>query len=87
VSEPSTQHARQLVEFLQGKMRSPDHAGEVIVRRHEVEEWARSVGLDETAAWRMFSGSKDVVWQDQYMEESRSEERGYNAVRLWRVHS
>jgi hypothetical protein len=77
------QHLRQLREFLREKMRSaPDASGDIIVRRHEVEEVARSVGFDEEEAWSIFTRLKGHAWQGHYMAESRSEERGYTAVRL-----
>ena len=76
------QHLRQLREFLREKMRSaPDVGGEIIVRRHEVEEVALSVGFDEEP-WSIFTRLKGHAWQGHYMAESRSEERGYTAVRL-----
>jgi hypothetical protein len=34
-SEPERQHVREMKGFLRDRMRSPDGAGEVIVRRHE----------------------------------------------------
>jgi hypothetical protein len=88
-SDFSRQHRRQLfqqlVEYLRERMRSPDQADEVIVRRHELEEFARSIGMDEEEAWRRFGALKGHSWQGKWMEESRSEERGYTAARLWRV--
>jgi hypothetical protein len=81
--EISGQHVRQMMEFLRVKMRSvPDTASEVIVRRHEVDAYARSVGMDEEEAWQIFTGLKGFAWEGQYMAESRSEERGYTAARL-----
>ena len=85
-SEARKQHIRQMMAFLRGKMRSPDAAGEVIVSRGEVEELARSIGIDEEAAWRMFRVLKGHAWEGQYIEESRSEEREYTAARLTRVY-
>jgi hypothetical protein len=86
-SEARKQDIRQMMGFLRDKMHSPDAAGEVIVSRHEVEEVARSVGIDEEAAWRMFRVLKGHAWDGQYMEESRSEEREYTAARLMRVYT
>jgi hypothetical protein len=86
-SDARKQHIRQMMGFLQDKMRSPDAAGEVIVSRHEVEEFAPSIGMDEEAAWRMFRVLKGHAWDGQYMEESRSEEREYTAARLTRVYT
>ena len=86
-SEARKQDIRQMMGFLRDKMHSPDAAGEVIVSRHEVEEVARSVGIDEEAAWRMFRVLKGHAWEGQYMEESRSEEREYTAARLMRVYT
>jgi hypothetical protein len=63
-------------------MRSPDGAGEVIVRRDEVEEFARSVGMDEDEAWQLFRALKPSAWQGQYIEESYSEEGGHTSARL-----
>jgi hypothetical protein len=82
-SDAMRQHIRPMMEFLRGKMRSRDeHSGEVIVRRNEVDEFARSRGMDEEAAWWMFKRLKGHRWEGQYMPESRSEERGYTAARL-----
>jgi hypothetical protein len=88
-SEARKQHIRQMMAFLRGKMRSPDAAGEVIVSRGEVEELARSIGMDEEAAWRMFRVLKGPAWEGQYMEESRSEGEAseYTAARLTRVYT
>jgi hypothetical protein len=86
-SDARKQHIRQMMGFLRDKMRSPDAAGEVIVSRHEVEEFAPSIGMDEEAAWRMFRVLKGHAWDGQYMEESRSEEREYTAARLTRVYT
>ena len=76
------EYGHQMLAYLQEKMRS---AGEPIVYRHEVDELARSVGMDEDEAWQMFKSVKGVAWQGRYLEESRSEERGYTAARLTRV--
>ena len=76
------QYMRRLVDFLREKMRSPDAGGEIIVRRHEVEEVALSVGFDEEEAWRIFTSLKGYAWQGHYMAESHSEQRGYTAARL-----
>jgi hypothetical protein len=82
--DPRKQYMRQLVDFLREKMGSPGFAGggEIIVRRHEVEEVALSVGFDEEEAWRIFTRLKGHAWQGHYMAESHSEERGYTAARL-----
>jgi hypothetical protein len=71
-----------MMGFLQDRMRSPDSAGEVIVRRHEVEEFARSVGMDEAEAWEIFRALKPSAWQGQYIEESCSEEGEYTSARM-----
>jgi len=39
----------------------PDVGGMIIVRRHEVEEFARSVGVDEEEAWRTFNALKGTA--------------------------
>ena len=85
-SDARMQYMRLMTEFLREKMRSPDVAGEGIVRRHELEELARMVGMDEEEAWRMFRRLKGYTWEGQYMGESHSEERGYTAARLTQVH-
>jgi hypothetical protein len=85
-SDARKQYMRQLREFLGEKMRS--RGGEIIVRRHEVKEVARSVGFDEEEAWGIFTRLKGHAWQGQYMSQSRSEERGYTAARLtWVDHA
>jgi hypothetical protein len=84
-SDTRQQYLRQLREFLLEKMRSgssPATSGDIIVRRHEVAEVARSVGFDEEEAWGIFTRLKGHAWQGHYMAESRSEERGYTAARL-----
>jgi len=82
-SDTRQQYLRQLREFLREKMRSaPVASGDIIVRRHEVEEVARSVGFDEEEAWGIFTRLKGHAWQGHYLPESRSEERGYTAARL-----
>ena len=82
-SDTRQQYLRQLREFLREKMRPvPDASGDIIVRRHEVEEVARSVGFDEEEAWGIFTRLKGHAWQGHYLPESRSEERGYTAARL-----
>jgi hypothetical protein len=81
-SEPERQHVRQMIGFLQDRMRSPDDTGEVIVRRQEVEEFARSAGMDEAEAWEIFRALKPSAWQGQYMDESRSEEGEYTSARI-----
>ena len=86
MGDPRMQYIRLMTEFLREKLRFADVAGEVIVRRHELEELARSVGMDEEEAWRMFRRLKGYAWEGQYMGESHSEERGYNAARLTQVH-
>jgi hypothetical protein len=81
--ESRKQQIRQLMKFLQAKMSSPDeHSGEVIVRIHDVEAFARSQGMDEAAAWRMFKRLKGHTWDGHYIPGSRSEERGHTAARL-----
>jgi len=84
-SDSRQQYLRQLREFLREKMRSggsPVASGDIIVRRHEVEEAARSVGFDEEEAWGIFTRLKGHAWQGHYMAESRSEVGGYTAARL-----
>ena len=66
-SDTKTQRIRQMMKFLRHKMRSPDAADEVIVRRHEVEEFARSVGMVEEEAWRMFRVLKGTADGRAYM--------------------
>jgi hypothetical protein len=84
--DPRKQYMRRLVDFLREKMRSPGFAseasGEIIVRRHEVEEIALSAGFDEEEAWRIFTRLKGHAWQGHFMDESRSEQREYTAARL-----
>jgi hypothetical protein len=82
-SEARKQYMRQLREFLREKIRpAPTSGTEIIVRRHEVEAVAHSVGFDEEEAWGIFTRLKGHAWQGQYMPQSRSEERGYTAARL-----
>ena len=76
---------RRMRQFLQEKWRSQDVTGEVVVHRYELEGIAVAVGLDKQRAWELFKASKGSFWLGEYMPESRSEERGYIAVRLSRV--
>ena len=82
-SDTKQQYLRQLREFLWEKMRpAPNASAEIIVRRYEVVEAARSVGFDEEEAWVIFTRLKGHAWQGHYMAESRSKERGYTAARV-----
>jgi hypothetical protein len=76
------QNIRYMMEYLEDRMRSPDVSGEVIIRRNEIEEFGRSVGMDEAGAWKMFGELQGHAWRGQFMPESRSEERGHTAARL-----
>jgi hypothetical protein len=84
--DKENEYLSRMRQFLHEKWESWDVGGDAIVRRHELEAIADDVGLDRQRAWDRFRTSEGPVWQGQYMPESRSEERGYTAVRLWRVH-
>jgi len=60
----------------------PDVGSTIIVRRHEVVEVARSVGVCEEEAWRIFNALKGTAWEGQCVVKSRPEERGYTSARL-----
>jgi hypothetical protein len=79
------QHMLHMREFLREKMRSPDVSGEVIVHRNEIEEHAREAGVDEQAAWQIFTGLKGQMWQGEYIPGTHSDARGYLGARLTRV--
>jgi hypothetical protein len=81
-SNHGKQYILHLRKFLQDKMHDPDVSGEIIVRRHEVEEVASGVGMDESEGWRRFRELNGHAWDGLYMVESHSEERGFTAVRL-----
>ena len=68
------------MEFLRQKRHDSDPRGEVLVRRHEVEEVARGVGLDEEEGWQKFLALNGTAWLGKTVV--RSEERGYTAVQL-----
>ena len=76
---------RRMRQFLQEKWRAQDVSGNVVVHRHELDGIAVSVDLDRQRAWELFKASKGSFWLGEYLPESRSEERGYTAVRLSRV--
>lgn len=78
------QFMRQLMGFLRTKMSSPDASGDVIVHRNEVGELAQSFGMDEEEAWLIFTRLKgrNIAWEGEYLPGSRSDERGFTAVRL-----
>jgi len=82
--DKETEYLNRMRQFLQEKL-EPDGLGDAVVRRHELEGIAVTVGLDRQGAWELFEASEGLAWQGQYMPESYSEERGYTAVRLWRV--
>ena len=79
-SNPSKQFMERLVEFLREKKHAPDPGGEVFVRRHELGEVARGVGLDEEEGWSKFMALNGTAWVGKPVV--RSEERGYTAVLL-----
>ncbi len=79
-SNTSKEFVGRLVEFLRQKRHDPDPGGEVLVRRHEVEEVARGAGLDEKEGWHRFLALNGTAWLGKTVV--RSEERGYTAVQL-----
>lgn len=83
-SNSSKQFMERLVEFLREKKHAPDPGGEVIVRRHEIGEVARGVGLDEEEGWSKFMALNGTAWVGKPVV--RSEERVYTAVQLVWVH-
>jgi hypothetical protein len=83
-SNSSKQFMERLVGFLREKKHAPDSGGEVIVRRHEIGEVARSVGLDEGEGWSKFMALNGTAWVGKPVV--RSEERVYTAVQLVWVH-
>jgi hypothetical protein len=84
--DKENEYLSRMRQFLQEKLDSPDVAGGspsfAIVRRHELEEIAVTVGLDRQRAWHLFQASEGHVWRGHYIPESRSEELGYTAARL-----
>jgi hypothetical protein len=81
--DKENEYLSRMRRFLQEKLESPDvDKGDAVVRRHELEEIAVTVGLDRRRAWHLFQASEGHVWRGHYMPESRSEERGYTAARL-----
>ena len=86
--DKDNEYLSRMRRFLQEKLESPEAepAGGspsfAIVRRHELEEVAVTVGLDGRRAWHLFEASEGHVWRGHYIPESRSEARGYTAVRL-----
>jgi len=82
----------RMCQFLQERLESPEaepargSPSFAIVRRHELEEIAATVGLDGRRAWHLFEASEGHVWRGHYVTESRSEEGGYTAARLVGVH-
>jgi hypothetical protein len=81
-SRARQEYMRHLRDFLREKMRSPDVSGEVIVRRHEIDEHAHAVGVNEQEAWQIFTGLRGQMWEGEYMPGTRSEERGYLGFRV-----
>ena len=82
--DKETEYRNRMRQFLQEKLKS-EEPGDAVVRRHELEEIAVTVGLDGKRAWHLFEAAEGHVWRGQYIPESRSEERGYTAARLTRV--
>ena len=82
--DKENEYLSRMRQFLQEKLDSPDVAGgsPAVVRRHELEEIAVTVGLDGQRAWHLFQASEGHVWRGHYIPESRSEELGYTAARL-----
>jgi hypothetical protein len=82
--DKENEYLRRMRQFLKEKLETPDESGDVIVRRQELEGIAVAVGVDKQWAWYAFKRLKGPAWQGSYIPESRSEERGYSAARLWR---
>ena len=84
--DKENEYLSRMRQFLQEKLESPEAelagGSPAIVRRHELEEIAVTVGLDRRRAWHLFQASEGHVWRGHYVPESRSEERGYTAVWL-----
>jgi hypothetical protein len=84
--DKENEYLSRMRQFLQEKSDSRDVAGGspsfAMVRRHELEEIAVTVGLDRQRAWHLFQASEGHVWRGHYIPESRSEELGYTAARL-----
>ncbi len=82
--DKENEYLSRMRQFLQEKLDSRDVAGgsPAVVRRHELEEIAVTVGLDRRRAWHLFGASEGHVWRGHYIPESRSEELGYTAARL-----
>jgi hypothetical protein len=81
VRDKENEYLSRMRQFLQEKLES-EGPGEAIVRRHELEGIAVTVGLDRQRAWHLFEAFEGHVWRGHYIPESRSEERGYTAARL-----
>jgi hypothetical protein len=79
--DKDNEYLSRMREFLQEKLES-EGPGDAVVRRHELEEIAVTLGLDRKRAWHLFEASEGHVWRGHYIPESRSEERGYTAARL-----
>ena len=79
--DKETEYLNRMRQFLQEKLES-EGPGDAVVRRHELEEIAVTVGLDGQRAWHLFEASEGHVWRGHYVPESRSEESGYTAARL-----
>jgi hypothetical protein len=75
--DKENEYLSRMRQFLQEKLDSP-----AVVRRHELEEIAVTVGLDRQRVWHLFQASEGHVWRGHYIPESRSEELGYTAARL-----
>ncbi len=89
------EYLSRMRQFLQERLESPEaepappggSPSFAIVRRHEREEIAATVGLDGRRAWHLFEASEGHVWRGHYAPESRSEEGGYTAAGLeWLLH-
>lgn len=84
--DKENEYLSRMRQFLQEKLESPEAelagGSTAVVRRHELEGIAVTVGLDRQRAWHLFQASEGYVWRGHYIPESRSEERGYTAARL-----
>ena len=84
--DKENEYLSRMRQFLQEKLESPEAelagGSTAVVRRHELEGIAVTVGLDRQRAWHLFQASEGHVWRGHYIPESRSEERGYTAARL-----
>ncbi|HEX2183729.1 MAG TPA: hypothetical protein VHH10_15715 [Rubrobacteraceae bacterium] len=83
--DKENEYLSRMRQFLQEKLDSRDVAGgsPAVVRRHELEEIAVTVGLDRQRAWHLFQASEGHVWRGHYIRRAAPRNSGTPRPGWW----